>query len=58
VIKIKLKEYLVHANTFIEELKFSRKAKNIDEILMPGEREYLLEQESGINCSILTTIMV
>jgi LDH2 family malate/lactate/ureidoglycolate dehydrogenase len=44
-----LKEYLIHANTFIEELKFSRKAKNIDEILMPGEREYLLEQERRIN---------
>lgn len=46
-----LKEYLNHAKKFIEELKLSRKAKNTDVILMPGEREYLLEQErraSGI----------
>jgi L-2-hydroxycarboxylate dehydrogenase (NAD+) len=43
-----LKEYLNHAKKFIEELKFSRKAKNTDEILMPGEREYLLEQERRV----------
>ncbi|HET7629387.1 MAG TPA: Ldh family oxidoreductase [Bacillales bacterium] len=42
---VELKEYKKRADTFIRELKNSKKARGTDVVLMPGEREFLLKAQ-------------
>lgn len=51
---VSLSEFKSRADKFIRELKASNKAQGVDEILMPGEREFALKQarkQNGIPLS-------
>jgi LDH2 family malate/lactate/ureidoglycolate dehydrogenase len=45
---VKMSDYLKHTEKFIKELQNGRMAKNASAILMPGEKEFMLEKERRI----------